>query len=127
MVDELVHVAAEHLFGLVAEHLSGGGIDDGDVAVEVDAEDAVADGLEDGVGLAGEGAQAVFDADLLADVDAEAEDVGFAAGDVDELVAVGDDADFAVDVAQMEQALGLASLGDLAEVDCEGRDGAPRG
>ena len=78
VVDELVHVAAEHLVLLVAEHLRGGGIDDGDVAVEVDAEDAVADGLEDGVGLAGEGAEPAFGADLLADVDAEAEDVGLA-------------------------------------------------
>ena len=76
VVDELVQVAAEHLAGFVAEHLRGGGVDDGDVAVEVGAEDAVADGLEDGVGLAGEGAEAAFDADLLADVDAEAEDVG---------------------------------------------------
>ena len=85
---------------LVAEHLGGGGVDDGDAAFEVDAEDAVADGLEDGVGLAGEGAEAAFGANLLADVDAEAEDVGVAAGDVDELVAVGDDADVAVCVAR---------------------------
>ena len=60
---------------LVAEHLRGGGIDDGDAAFEVDAEDAVADGFEDGVGLADEGAELVFGADLLGDVDAEAEDV----------------------------------------------------
>ena len=96
-------------------------------AVEVGAEDAVADGLEDGVGLAGEGAEAAFDAGLLADVDAEAEDVGLAVGDVDELVAVGDDADFAVGVGEVEQALGFAGLGDLAEVDAGGRGGGPRG
>ncbi len=108
-----MQVAAEHLVCFVAEHLRGGGVDDGDVAVEVDAEDAVADGLEDGVGLAGEGAETAFGADLLADVDAEAEDVGGAAGDVDELVAVGDDADLAVGVGEVEEALGFAGLGDL--------------
>ena len=106
-----MHVAAEDLVGLEAEHLRGGGVDDGDVAVEVDAEDAVADGLEDGVGLAAEGAELVFGADLFGDVDAEAEDVGIAAGDFDELVAVGDDADVAVDVAEVEQALDLALAG----------------
>ena len=78
------------------------------VAVEVDAEDAVADGLQDGVGLADEGAEFVFGAHLLCDVDAEAEHVGVAAGDLDELVAVGDDAHFAVDVAEVEQTLHLA-------------------
>ncbi len=100
VVDELVQVAAEHLVLLVAEHLGGGGVDDGDLAVEVDAEDAVADGLEDGVGLTGESAEAAFGADLLADVDSEAEDVGGAAGDGDELVAIGDDADLSVGVAR---------------------------
>ena len=116
VVDELVHVAAEEFFGLVAEHLRGGGVDDGDVAVEVDAVDAVADGFEDGVGLADEGAELVFGADLLGDVDAEAEDVGVAAGDFDELVAVGDDADVAVDVAEVEEALNVAFAEDFAEV-----------
>ena len=52
--------------------------------------------------LAAERAELVFGADLLGDVDAEAEHVRLAAGDVDELVAVGDDADFAVDVAADE-------------------------
>ena len=117
-----MHVAAEHLVLLVAEHLRRGGIDDGDLAVEVDAEDAVADGLEDGVRLAGEGAEAAFGADLLADVDAEAKDVRRAAGNVDELVAIGDDADLAVCVREMEQALRLAGLGDLVEIR---RDSAP--
>ncbi len=120
VLDEIVGVAAEYLCGLIAEHLSGCGIDDGDAAVEVGAEDAVADGLEDGVGLAGEGAETAFDAGLLGDVDAEAEDVGVAVGDVDELVAIGDDADFAVGVREMQEALGFAGLGDFAEVDGEG-------
>lgn len=42
VVDEGVHVAAEGFFGFEAEHLEGGGVDDGDVALEVEAEDAVA-------------------------------------------------------------------------------------
>ncbi len=53
-----------------------------------------------------------FGADLFADVDAEAEDVGIAAGDVDELIAVGDDPDLAIDVGEVEEALDLAGLGD---------------
>ncbi len=60
VMNELVHVAVEHFVCLVAEHLRCGGIDDGDVAVEVDAVDAVADGLEHGVGLAAEGAEMVL-------------------------------------------------------------------
>ena len=72
---------AEQVVGAVAEHLGGGGVDDGDAAGEIDAEDAVADGLEDGVGLVDEGAEFFLGADLLGDVDAEAEDVGLAAGD----------------------------------------------
>ncbi len=120
VVDELVEVAAEHLFFFVAEHLGCGSVGDSDVAVEVDGEDAVADGLEDGVGLAGEGAETAFGADLLADVDAEAEDVGRQAGDGDELVAVGDDADLAVGVGEVEEALGFAGLCDLCEVTLHG-------
>ena len=107
------------LAGLVPEHLGGGGVDDGDAAFEVDAVDAVADGFEDGVGLAGEGADAAFGADLLADVDAEAEDVGVAAGDVDELVAEGDEADFAVAMAEVEHALAFAGGADLVEIAAE--------
>ena len=68
-----------------------------------------------------------FDADLLADVDADAEDVRLAAGNVDELVAIGDDSDFTVGVGEMEQTLCLARLGDLAEVYWNSGDGAPQG
>ena len=120
VLDKVVGGAAEHLGGLEAEHLRGGGIDEGDFAVEIGAEDAVADGLEDGVGLTGEGAETAFDASLLGDVDAEAEDVGLAIGDVDELVAIGDDAYFAVGVREVEQTLGFAGFGDFAEVDGDG-------
>ena len=58
VVDELVHVAAEHLSCLVAEHLRAAGLMTVMLPFEIGAEDAVADGLQDGVGLAGEGAQA---------------------------------------------------------------------
>ncbi len=111
VMDEVVYVSAEDLFGLVADHLGGGGVDDGAVAIEVDAVDTVADRLQNGVGLAAEGAQLVLCADLFGDVDAEAEDVGVASGDFNELVAVCDDADFAVDVAEMEQAPGHRPCG----------------
>ena len=50
-------------------------------------------------------------------VDTEAQDVGFAIGDVNEFVAIGDDAYFAVGVSEMEKALGFAGFGDFAEVD----------
>ena len=105
--------------GLKPSICEAAGIDDGAVAIEVDAVDAVADGLEDGVGLAAEGAELVLGADLLGDVDAEAEDVGVAAGDFDELVAVGDDAHVAVDMAEVEQALDLAAAQDVAEIFLE--------
>ena len=119
VVDEVVHVAAEDLFGFEADHLGGGRIDDGAVAIEVDAVNAVADGLQDGVGLAAECAELVLGADLLADVDAEAEDIGIAPGDFDELVAVGDDADLAVDVAEVKHSLDLALVKDFSEVIVE--------
>ena len=98
VMNEIVQVAAEHLFFFVTEHLRGSDVGDGDVAIEVDGEDAVADGLEDGVGLTGEGAETAFGAYLFADVDTEAQDIGGATGDVDEFVAVSDNADIAVGV-----------------------------
>ena len=65
-----------------------------------------------------------FGADLVGDVDAEAEDVGLLAGlgigELDELVAEGDDADVAVLVADMEAALGFSGLGDFAQVTRHG-------
>ena len=120
VVDEGVHVASEDFGRFEAEHLGGGGVDHGDVAVEIDTEDAVANGFEDGVGLADEGAELVFGAHLLGDVDAECEDVRVAAGGLDELVAIGDDADFAVDVLQVEQALDVALFDHFAEIFGEG-------
>ena len=120
VVDEFMDVAAKHLALFVAEHLCCGCVDHGDPAFEVDAVDAITDGLQNGVGLSGEGAEAAFGADLLADVDAEAEDIGGAAGDADELVAVGDDANLAVGVREMEEALGLAGLADFFEVGGQG-------
>ncbi len=114
-----MHVAAEHLVLLVAEHLGGGGIDDGDIALKVDAEDAVTDGLEDGVGLTGKRAEPAFGADLLADVDAEAEDVCGTVLELDELVAVGDGANIAIAVAEVQQTLGFAGLVYQVEVSLE--------
>ena len=115
-----MQVAAEHLFFFVAEHLCCRDVGDGDIPVEVDGEDAVADGLEDGVGLAGKGSELAFGANLFADIDAEAEDVGDTARNVDELVAVGDDAVLAVGVREMEEALGFAGLADLFEIGLHG-------
>ena len=101
--------------GLVAEHLRGGGVDDGDFAFEIDAVDAVADRFQHRVRLADERAQLLFGAHLLGDVDAEGEHIandlvlacGAAAGFFDQAVAIGDDALFAVDVLQVEAGPGL--------------------
>ena len=115
VVDEVVHVRAQNFFGAVAEHLRGGGVDDGDAAFEVDAVDAVADGFEHRVGLADECAQLLFGANLLGDVDAEGEHVGRAAGLFDQAVAIGDDALFAVGVTQVKQALRFAGCSSEAK------------
>ena len=121
VVAQLVHALAEELFGLVAEHLGGGRVDDGDPAVEVEAEDAVADGLEDGVGLPGKGAELAFDARLFGDIDAEGEDVAVAVGRLDELVAIGDDVRVAVAMGEVQETLRLAGVQDLVEVPGEQR------
>ena len=67
-----------------------------------------------------ERAQLFFGAHLLGDVDAEAEYIGIRAGHFDELVAVGDNADVAVAVAELEPPLGLARLPDFAQIGSEG-------
>ncbi len=115
-MDQAVHLAAEHLSPGVAQHLGGGGVDDGDPAFEVDAVDTVGDGFEDGIGLTGKGAKAAFGANLLADIHAEAEDVGVAAGGTDELVPIGDDARLLVGMGEMEEALRFTGLGDLLQI-----------
>ncbi len=120
MVDEVVKIATKHLVLFVAEHFGSSGIDDSDVALQVHTEDAVAYRFEDGVGLAGESAEAAFGTDLLADVDAEAEDVAGTILEPHELVAVGDDTDLAIAVAEVEQALGLTGIEDEVEVGLEG-------
>ena len=46
VVDQLVHVAAQHRFGAMSQHFRGGAVHEGAAAGEVDAEDAVAGGFQ---------------------------------------------------------------------------------
>ena len=108
-MNELGDVAPEHLLRAEAEHLCRGRIHDGDQAVEVDAVDAVTDGFKDRIGLAAEGAKLIFGADLLGDVDGKAEDIGRAFAGLDQTIAIGENALFAVAVLEVHEALRLSA------------------
>ncbi len=105
MVGQVVHVAAENLIRVVAEHVGGTGIEEGEVAVHIHAIDAVADGFKNGLALAHQGVQLFLGVGLLGNVEAVAEDEGLCIRQMDELVAVGHDAFAAVLAAEIEEAL----------------------
>src|SRR5579863_3552495 len=72
MVPKRVPVAANHLFGSVAEHARGRAVHKSEHAVAVQTENSIAGGIENQIGLAAEPQECLLSFAALGDVQHEA-------------------------------------------------------
>ncbi len=107
VVDQLVRVLADDLVHLVAEHAGAGLVAEGEIAVDVETPDAVAYGGEDRFALPHERVQLILGIGLLGDVDAMAQHDGLGAGQLQQLVAIGNHGRLAIWPLEIEQPLML--------------------
>ena len=86
VVYQLVRVLADDLVHRIAEHAGAGLVAEGEVAVDIESPDAVADGGEDRLPLPHQRVQLLLGVGLFGDVDAVAQHDGLGAGNCSSLL-----------------------------------------
>jgi hypothetical protein len=95
MMDQGMHVLSQQLLRRIAQHLRSAAIDEGEPALHIHAPDAVTDRVQNRLMLARQCMEFLFGLRLLGNVDAVAEHKRIHARQLQQLVAIGDDAQLA--------------------------------
>ena len=116
MAEQLHQILVFHLVLGVAEHARADFVDEDDLALHIDAVDAIPDRLEDRFPLAHDRVQLVLGIGLFGHVDAVAQHERHHLRQVEQAVSPCDDADLAIAMAEADGALLFAGEGDSAQI-----------